>query len=681
MKRKFDVLLVLFSCLSVEVGSLTAQCAELLSAGAGMSWITEGSYASDRQIVETEKSSKGLWRLLDGQANGSAETKVWGTWGAARSKASFIIDLGEQRLVSKIVLWSAEEKGWRGCGEFSVALSQDGKAFTELAKKIVPPDIEAPKTEIAETIPLECLLEKSVAARYVRIVAVQNRKRMQMVLGEAEIWGGPIFEEADLRALSPENNRPFLPVALRIDGWSSGAATLEWGGYPLTDGISKWRVYDCEHDFTDVSGSDVRKLAEVDAGTTSYVVHPLKPGVRRYYAVTAVREDGEMQKVKSVSHEPVGALEVRRFRDMLGFNFYWGGGGANSEEKAYYDAAADFLVDIGIRRIRWWMAPEWAVRDQYLKRGIEVNNWTGDRDVAERYGLYLHDIGNEPEYTKMSPAQCVEMHRKEREKWKDAAPEHKFYGPVVNINEKSFNYLKAFIEAGGAQYVDAIDLHTYCNSSSEFVYPKGYPFGSPEAIIDRVRKVQAFLKEKGVEKPLTCSEWGFPDSRKNPHMENYSPLRKAQFLVRGCIIHHCLGFRRLYIYSFYDEGTDHEEPEQTYGVVSRDCQKKPAYFALKTMNRILGDTLAAEKIKGLEEGDYGIVFRNVDGPGCVSVVWNGARDHEMRFKTQSRTVRVVSLFGEEKTLTPESDGTFCVKVGASVTYLVANDQVEGVKVQ
>ena len=652
-----------------------------LGGGAAIAWTTAGELASDPHFVSTALDARGCSRLLNGNVSGDGNAMVFGPWGAGRRRATFTVDLKAQYLVRRVSLWSAEEKGVRGCESFAVALSRDGTNFTELARHVNPSDYAAGAGGRTFTCsPLACELERPAVARFVRVAAVQHPGRHQMVLGEVAVWGEPPPVGSDVEELSPENARP--TVALAVDGWGSGAATFDWRDFATADDVVAWRVYVCDHAFTDIRDAGVARLAELPKDRRTYVAHPLRPGVTRHYAVAAVYPTGECPRVRSVAHAPLGPLEVRRFRDMLGFNFFWGGGGANSGTKAYYDVAADFLVDLGIRRIRWWQAPEWAVRDQYLPRGIELCNWTNERDVCRRYGLYLHDVGNEPELTPRTPAECAELHRRVRADWRDMGPDHCFYGPVVNICTRGFDYLKGFVEAGGAAYVDAIDLHTYCAGTAEFTYPAGYPKGAPEAIFGRVEAIRAYLKSKGVERPLTCSEWGYSDTRTaNPHMEDPTPLRKAQFLVRGCLVHHALGFRRLYMYSFYDEGYDADYSEHLFGVVTRDCQKKPAYHALRTLVRTVGDMHVRGAVAGLGDGDFGYVFRNVDGPGCATVVWNGARERRGVFRTRAKSVRVVSLFGETRAVKPKADGTFRAAFGPSVVYFVAAEPVEAVRTE
>ena len=102
-------------------------------------------------------------------------------------------------------------------------------------------------------------------------------------------------------------------------------------------------------------------------------------------------------------------------------------------------------------------------------------------------------------------------------------------------------------------------------------------------------------------------------------MESPSPLRKAQFLVRGCMILHRLGFRRVFLYSFFDEGVDPTCSESLYGVVSRDLQKKPAYHALdQLINHEWKTSLDAKASAGKVpfrgfRGRYRLTWKGADG--------------------------------------------------------------------
>lgn len=124
------------------------------------------------------------------------------------------------------------------------------------------------------------------------------------------------------------------------------------------------------------------------------------------------------------------------------------------------------------------------------------------------------------------------------------------------MNDKSLDYLRKFYEAGGKGVFDAIDLHTYIETGGDFRLPAGFEPGSPETLLDRVARVKELMREFGDTSPLTASEFGYSDSPHEHFHGHIMPQNKAEFLVRGLILHNDLGFRRVMIYAFRDEGTD-----------------------------------------------------------------------------------------------------------------------------
>jgi len=392
----------------------------------------------------------------------------------------------------------------------------------------------------------------------------------------------------------------------------------------------------------------------------------------------------------------------------------------------------DFLATSPFRAIRWWIAPENIVR-KYHERGIEVTSWVRDPANAIALGIRLNGFGNEPHLSSTTPEQCAERSIASRAAWEaQGAGEEagfEFYGPTIGIEDQSLNYLDRFLAAGGGDACTVFDFHDYVSTTAEFVQPPGYPAGAPEAIPARIAKIRAVLaKHRQEGKPLICSEWGYSDCRVHNAHGDITPLRKAQFLVRGSILHFVLGFRRLFLYSFFDEGTDPGNPEHFFGLVSRDLQKKPAFYAMQTLGAVLGDTIWDDTLpachgragcasyqcelpachgragcasyqgelpachgragcasyQGEElappDGDYGFVFRNVaaDGTptgGFVSVFWNGARERAGLFRTAPGEVEIVSMLGERRTIRTADDGTFRVRFGASPVYLRASAPV------
>lgn len=646
-----------------------------VATGVELTWVDSGDLASDDEVLATQRDRAGRSRALNGRLAGDGEACVWGKWGG-RKPATAVFDLKSPCLISAVTVWSAEKQGTWGMSEFSVALSADGREWFEAGICRVPSGHEGRSGKNPAPEPFRLDLEKPAAARFVRICVKKNPNRHQMVIGEIAIWGDVAHGD---QCIQPSESRPGVHPRLR--GIGSAALAVEWGDYTIS-GVKGFRVYASNAPFTDVRDKGVELLAGTEANAKRFVVCPLPPRVARHYAVTPLFADGEMAAVESVPYAPPGPLDRPTLGAMLGINhFYDGGGASEGALPAHWkDVVLDILSKTPFRAIRWWIHPERTVH-KYLDRGIEATSWAHDIPAALPLGIRLLDFGNEPHLAGTEPEKfaknCIATRAKCEKDGATAEAGFAYYGPTVGIEDASIDYLDRFLAAGGGNVCDAFDFHTYVGSVAEFVEPPGYPAGAPEAIPARVAKIRDVLARHGQDgKPLMCSEWGYSDCRVHNAHGDITPLVKAQFLVRGTILHCVLGFRRLFIYSFYDEGTDPGNPEHFFGLVSRDLQKKPAFHALQTLGDLLGETVpdgAAEGAKnGADEaGDYGYVFRDATAEAFVTVFWNGATERVGLFRTAPGEVEIVSMFGERRRIRTAADGTFRARFGASPVYFRA----------
>ena len=111
--------------------------------GATVTWDENGSCAGDEEILKTRIEAKTPFRsrILNGRLCGDGDCCVWGAWNGAR-KVAFTIDLREPYLISKVTLWSGENRSLRGIAGYTVALGTDGTNFTEVARRSVPADFD-----------------------------------------------------------------------------------------------------------------------------------------------------------------------------------------------------------------------------------------------------------------------------------------------------------------------------------------------------------------------------------------------------------------------------------------------------------------------------------------------------------------------------------------------------------
>lgn len=699
-----------------------------LSTGAQIRWISTGPFPTSDNFLKTRFTSDGRTaRILDGNTYGDGNAQSFGNWSGGVYYSNFIIDLRVPYLITGATLFSVQNHNV-GIESFRVLFGNDENNFTEAGKFQCPSDFVGSEKLIS--VPLKITFEKPAIARYVQFIVKKNPARFQAILGEAAVWGTMIPKGMDRKAFLPENRR--LEVAFQTLMIGAGAVRFDWSRFSGQN-VKGFRLYKSDRPFQDIKDSTVEKIGEYPAEIRQAVIAPVKPNVIVYYGITAVYEKGEYPFVKCQKVTACDPLRYERFADMLGINHYWGGGGSKTDlyaDDAWELVTLDLLEQSPFRFIRWWINPERPVRELH-RRGIEATAGSGSADsLSESLGIRIFSGPNEPHLSSTTPEQCVTISRKGRDRIKAINPANVIYGPSVGVNEASLSYLDKFYQAGGKSIFDALDLHTYVDTGKDFHQPRGYEPGSPEALLERVEKARAVMKKYGMDLPLIASEFGYSDAQTGNSHGHITPKNKAEKLVRALIIHNVLGFRRVMLYAFRDEGTDPCCAEHLFGLITRDGQKKPAFYAIQTLAHVLGNTLFQEPMKGTEsartaaimkesvsakekaaikganpkekdfvvktdsikgnalrEGTaqrkesspirFGYIFRNIEKPGeLVSVVWNGAGEEEVSFRTQARELEVIDLFGEVKKIEIDRSGIFRYKTGPSVVYFRGSAPIE-----
>lgn len=644
-----------------------------------IAWDEEGS---DGELVKTALNKRrNVSSLFDGELIGDGESAVWGSWAGGKS-GIFTLELKRPMLIERLDIWSNERAPAQGIGRVTISLSRDGKSYREVLKKdcAIVDDGEAKENKLPLCRKFE--LERPAVARFVKVRIEKNPNRYQMVLAECALWGSEIDEDDEAR-WSIENALPVpRPIATPI---GAGALRLDWGDFAGGDDVQGFRVYCISKIATKLSDVKRVQIATLPGKERSYVFYPVNSAKTHYFAITAIRGDGEDARINSVEWKPVDPLKCDTFGEMLGINNYWGGGGANEGKinDHYYEIVLDMLRDSPFKRIRWWINPETIVK-KYYQRGIEVTGASGnDVEAAIRLGVKLHGHVNEPHLQSITPEQLVKGEREAKAKFlamagKGAAT-HRFYGPEIGLDNASFEYLHRYLAAGGADNVDILDFHTYIGGTAEFEPPKGYEKGSPEVLVERVAKLKKILQQYKVDKPLMCSEYGYSDvTVSNPHVKNMTPAKKAAYLVRGSILHYVCGFKRLFLYSFYDEGTDPVNSEHHFGIITRDLQKKPAYYALCTMGKVLGDANHVEPMPGtanVRDGVFGYNFAMKGKASKVGVIWDGSQNRIGVFSTTPGEVTVVAMSGETRRISTNKNGEFSLRFGGEPVYIESDGDV------
>ncbi|MBN2711714.1 MAG: hypothetical protein JXR97_04675 [Planctomycetes bacterium] len=399
--------------------------------------------------------------------------------------------------------------------------------------------------------------------------------------------------------------------------------------------------------------------------------------------VTAIYPEGEYPEVIAQACQMPKPLECRKFGDMVGINHFWDGGGNRQEEDrnadAYKTVALDLLQQCGIKHIRWWVVDK-GIYEKYYAKGIGVYTYTHGRNMEEgnKLGVWAFaGAGNEPDLSTTPIETYLGRLQKVYAKKQEICPEAVICAPSSGLEDSSIEWLDKFYQLGGKDSFDVLDLHTYCKIAGGHKEPEGYPKGAPEAMYDNMRKIREIVKKHGDEnKPVISTEFGYSEAIPNNPSGKVTPLIKTQYLVRGLIIHNVLGFKRVFLYSFWDEGRDQNFTEHTFGLIDYDLQKKPAYYAVQNLIATMGDCTLAGEIAGLEQPSFGYHYRDNDKEKNVYVIWDGTGGRKATFKASDQKVTRIDMMGTAGTLVPEKDGSFTVVYGPSPVYLVTKSAIE-----
>ncbi len=640
-----------------EKSSLVAADAGIIHTGAKYSFVTNGEFATCRGALESVSGKGGVKVLFDGSEWWKSQT--YGDWDGGLW-TTVEVDLCKPYLVGEVSV-RALRQAQRDMEFAQILFSADGKNFSNYGKA----ESNAPVPDgKGAFVSHSARFDPPVSARYVLIR--MKRGRHQLQVSEIAVYGW----ETD----SPDAPRRYLksgekhPIKLTARTIQDGAAFLDWSAAAGdADGVKFWRVYFSDREFSGIGEEGVSFLKQFPAERTSAPVFPFEPGQTKYFAVTAVYGDGENSSAGPVPVRFREPFERLTFGDMLAVN-YFPGGGAPVRGAAWTEVTLDLLSETPFRESRWWfMFPDTVMK--FLDRGLGMITWPliGDSALkdnvgnANSMGLYSFTKGNEPELKGISPEDYVAGLKKERAAARRKSSWNRISAPTCNIWPSALEWLDGFYRAGAKDFFDVLDLHTYTTP--------------PEDLFERMEKVRGIMKKYGDDgKPVISTEFGYADTPEGP--EGISALAKAQYLVRGLVIHYVLGFRRVYVYSFADAGDDPHYNEHHFGLLDRDLQKKPAYYAVCTLGVQLGNCVLAGKLDGVSGTMYGYTFEDAGSKEKVHVIWDAGKELDCEFFAESGSVEIVEMLGGRRKLATGADGKFKLRIGPSPVYVRTKGQLE-----
>jgi hypothetical protein len=494
----------------------------------------------------------------------------------------------------------------------------------------------------------------------VTAVSLEIRKKpgaFQSLVREIEIWGVPAawagMRLVPLRATVAENT----PSSLRVL-WREQLETAKYVRVAYRrEGAKAWAAacFTC----------------------SPALVLGLSPGARYEVVVEAGTAEGA-SAAATVQHVRLGGpLEVRTVADVLGMNFYPGGGGAHQareDETGMTLRMCRLMRDAGVRHVRWWaFCPAGA--ELFAEYGMSVLPSLPAGVTAEqlswatgKWGVYVGGTGNEPDFNNLFPTEYVAALKAMRAAADKATGKVLLIGPTFGgeLEGPGSDYLDACYRAGMKGMLDALDLHPYVKYATPT--PPGGLVGGPEGVLIDLQRAREALRRNGEPNlPITASEAGHPTSEGPCAMPCVTYEEQARRVVRTHLLMVAAGVRRVWWYAFQDEGTDRANAEHCYGLVDWNGKPKPAYEAYRAMIRMVGATVCDGLQIDAKEPVYAVRFR--DGRGFVTAVWDSGGESEVRLAVEGGVLAAYDLYGMRIEPGPSRGETCTLKATESVVYL------------
>ena len=620
-------------------------------------WVTEGEYASDKESIET--GAGGV--LFDGNTGSNWKSISYSKWSGGRW-VTLNLTFEREYLIKGVDVWAVHEKT-RDTEYVEILFSEDGKNFIPHQRELMP-DVPYKKGNFVK-IPLR--LEEPVLAQYVQLRIARKKSARQQQIADIGIWGS-LPEEGKKYLQASE--RP--PVEFSIETIQAGVVNIDWSEFKkLNPDVKAWTIYRSPEPIESLEDPKVSLIKKVDAKKGRTTIYPLTAGETYYFAVSAVYGEGENPKVESIECTMPEPLAYNSFSDMVAINHFWGGGGNRMVDP-------DLLAETGITHSRWWLTDK-PIVERFYEKGIGLYTYPYAKNMDNGVALGVHVFsgpGNEPDLKTTPIEKYVENLKKVHAKKERLSPEAVICAPSSGLEDHSIEWLDTMYSLGTKEYFEVLDLHTYTKVAGGHLQPDGYPIGAPEAMFDNMRKVREVMaKYDDLDKPIISTEFGYSESPVNNPSGKITPTIKAEYLVRGLVIHNVLGFKRVFLYSFFDEGRDINFTEHNFGLIDYDLQKKPAFYAVETLMNTLGDAVYESPVEGVELPAFAYEYRHLDSERNTVIMWDGTQNKIATFQTSAPEVTLTRMLGEQLTLIPNKDGMISVPYGPSPVYLTTTSDL------
>jgi len=245
--------------------------------------------------------------------------------------------------------------------------------------------------------------------------------------------------------------------------------------------------------------------------------------------------------------------------------------------------------------------------------------------AAQRFAAAhpIFEIWNEPDwgawrpkpdadaYGKLEAAACHAI--------RAAVPDATVVGPALaqlpSQVHGAESYIKAMLKAGDFDCVDGLTVHPYRSTDPSSV-------ASDEATL-RPLMEQASHNGHLAKAPIIFGEWGWSTWEKGPDAAHQAELAQSMLLTA---VHEHSPFAIWY--DWRNDGTDHADKEQNFGLLDHDGGEKPAAKAVaELLHRLEGSHYEGDA-PGSGPGERAMIFKSADGLRWLAA-WSTTAPHKV----------------------------------------------------
>jgi hypothetical protein len=232
--------------------------------------------------------------------------------------------------------------------------------------------------------------------------------------------------------------------------------------------------------------------------------------------------------------------------------------------------------------------------------------------VVERYkdrGI-LWEIWNEPNHTYFWPpapnaAEYATMFKSVSQAIRTYAPNEYIMAP--GLSGFDFPFVEELFQRGILQYVNGISVHPYRIAAPEDAIED---FAQMRILIDRYRP-----KNRSID--LFTSEWGYPITARNPALD------QERYVARKYFVGLLSGAPVTIHYNWSNTGFNQTDPENTYGLLTKELVPKKAFQKLRFYQSELAGYRFVSRLELGNNDHFALLFSN--GSAEKVVAWNAVR--------------------------------------------------------